>query len=76
MSTDKQCNGSFSSCIPLWEKLCLTVEEAAAYSHIGEHRLREIANNPANASIVLKIGNKVVFKRTAFESYILGLQRL
>lgn len=62
--------------VPIWRKLCLTVEEAAVYSHIGEHRLREIANDPANANLILRIGNKVVFKRPALESYIMGLQRI
>ena len=28
--------------IPIWEKKCLTVEEAAAYSGIGERRLKAI----------------------------------
>lgn len=62
--------------VPIWNKLCLTIEEAAAYSHIGEHRLREVANNPLNADLILRIGNKTVFKRPAFESYIMGLQRI
>ena len=62
--------------IPIWCKLCLTVEEAAVYSHIGEHRLREIANDPANSNLILRIGNKIVFKRPALESYIMGLQRI
>ena len=62
--------------VPIWCKLCLTVEEAAVYSHIGEHRLREIANDPANANLILRIGNKIVFKRPALESYIMGLQRI
>ena len=62
--------------VPIWHKLCLTVEEAAVYSHIGEHRLREIANDPANSNLILRIGNKIVFKRPALESYIMGLQRI
>ena len=28
--------------IPIWEKSNLTIEEAAAYSGIGENRLREL----------------------------------
>ena len=62
--------------VPIWCKLCLTIEEAAVYSHIGEHRLREIANDPANSDLILRIGNKIVFKRPVLESYIMGLQRL
>ena len=62
--------------VPIWRKLCLTVEEAAIYSHVGEHRLREIANDPDNSNLILRIGNKIVFKRAALESYIMGLQRI
>ena len=29
--------------IPIWEKKCLTVEEAAAYSGIGERRLKAVS---------------------------------
>jgi len=33
--------------IPTWEKYALTIDEAAAYFHIGEKRLRQIvAENP------------------------------
>ena len=74
VSTSSSNNPTFS--VPIWHKLCLTIEEAAIYSHIGEHRLREIANDPANSDLVLRIGNKVVFKRSALESYIMGLQRI
>ena len=28
--------------IPIWEKKCLTVEEAAAYSGIGERKLKAL----------------------------------
>ena len=31
--------------VPIWEKANLTLEEAAKYSGIGIHRLRELTNN-------------------------------
>jgi len=58
--------------ITIWCKLCLTVEEAAIYPHIEEHKLRAIANDPDKSILILRIGNKVVFKRPALESYIMG----
>lgn len=30
--------------IPFWEKYTLSVEEAAAYFHIGENKLRNLIN--------------------------------
>jgi len=62
--------------IPVWHKLCLTIEEAAAYSHIGEHTLRKIAHDPKNKSIILQIGTKTVFKRAEFEDFIAGLHEV
>ena len=62
--------------IPVWHKLCLTIEEAAAYSHIGEHKLRKIAHDPNNRNIILQIGTKTVFKRAEFEEFITGLHEV
>lgn len=43
--------------IPVWEKLNLSFEEAAAYSGIGINKLRSLANDP-RCSFVIRIGNK------------------
>lgn len=56
--------------IPVWEKLCLTVEEAAEYSAIGENRLRQLIDNNHNADFVLWVGNRARIKRKEFENYI------
>ena len=32
--------------IPVWEKMTLTVEEAAAYSNIGINKIRELSSIP------------------------------
>lgn len=62
--------------IPTWEKLTLSVEEAAAYSGIGINRIREIMNE-RDCDFVLKVGNrKVVIKRTKFERYILAREAI
>ena len=28
--------------VPIWHKSCLTIKEAAAYSNIGEHSIKEL----------------------------------
>ena len=38
--------------VPVWEKMNLTVEEAAAYSNIGINKIDEMAKSP-NCSFVL-----------------------
>ena len=55
--------------VPVWEKMNLTVEEAAAYSNIGLNKIDEMAKAP-NCSFVLYIGRKKLIKRKAFEQYI------
>ena len=55
--------------VPVWEKMNLTVEEAAAYSNIGINKIDEMAKAP-NCSFVLYIWRKKLIKRKAFEQYI------
>lgn len=56
--------------VPISEKLNITVEEAAAYSGIGIHKIREIIANE-DSGMVLKIGNKKkLIKRKQFEKYL------
>ena len=43
--------------VPIWHKTNLTIEEAAAYSNIGLHKLREITNDE-DCQFVLWVGNK------------------
>lgn len=55
--------------VPIWEKINLTPEEAAAYSNIGVNRIRTMADAP-NCPFVLYIGKKKLIKRKEFESYL------
>ncbi len=55
--------------IPIWEKLNLTMEEAAAYSNIGINKIREISNDD-RCPFVLWVGNKRLIKRRKFDEYI------
>ena len=55
--------------VPIWEKVALTLEEAAAYSNVGINRIRAITNNE-NFPFVLFVGNKRLIKRKPFEKYL------
>lgn len=59
--------------VPIWLKLNLTIEEAAAYSGLGEKKIRELVNNK-NCSFVLKNGRKNLIKRNRFEKWIEEMQ--
>lgn len=56
--------------VPIWEKINLTIDEAAAYSNIGENRIRSMTDDP-RCTFVLWIGerNRLV-KRKEFEQYL------
>ena len=55
--------------VPIWEKITLTLEEAAAYSNIGINKIREITDNE-NCNFVFWVGKKRLIKRKMFEKYI------
>ena len=56
--------------IPVWEKYTLSIEEAAAYFRIGEHKLRNLINENPRANYLLQNGNRVQIKRKLFEKYV------
>lgn len=55
--------------IPIWEKVNLTLEEAAVYSGIGQNKLREITNDP-RCDFVLWVGSKRLIKREQLVAYL------
>lgn len=55
--------------VPVWEKTNLTLEEAAAYSGIGIHKLRELSND-RRCEFVLFVGSKRLIKRKLFDAWI------
>ena len=55
--------------IPVYKKLLLTKEEAAAYSHVGINKLEELLKIP-NCSFVIFVGKKKLIKRKEFEKFI------
>ncbi len=56
--------------VPIWEKACLTIEEAAEYSNIGITKLYEMTNHPL-CNFILHVGpRKRLIKRKEFEKYL------
>lgn len=55
--------------IPIWEKVNLTIEEAAEYTNIGQNKLRELTRMPL-CKFVLYVGKKTLIKRKEFVDYI------
>ena len=55
--------------VRLSEKINLTVEEAAALSNIGEHKIRELTDSN-NCPFVLWVGRKRLIKREQFQKYL------
>ena len=52
--------------VPIWEKYCLTLDEAAAYFGIGVNKLREMSDEP-NCQFVIFNGSKRRIKRRKLE---------
>ena len=55
--------------VPIWEKVNLTLEEAAIYFVIGQNKLRELTNSD-NCPYVIWCGNKRLIKRRLFTEYL------
>ena len=55
--------------VPIWQKGTLSIEEAAAYSGIGMHKLREIAKSP-ECNFALYVGQRLMIKRRKFDMYL------
>lgn len=55
--------------VPIHEKATISIQEAVAYTGIGEHKIRELVNQ-RNCDFVIKIGNKNLIKRQKFEKFL------
>lgn len=55
--------------VPIFEKMNLTIEEAVAYSNIGESTLREYIKKNPNAQFLMYVGTKALIKRKEFEEW-------
>ena len=56
--------------VPICEKYLLTIREAASYFHIGEKRMRRIAEENPYADYLIRNGNRIMIKRKLFEKHI------
>ena len=56
--------------IPVWKRYALTITEAAEYYHIGENKLRMIADEHPEADFIIMNGNRILIKRQKFEEYL------
>lgn len=54
--------------VPVWEKVNLSVQEAAGLFNIGEKTLRSLVKEPNDYTLV--IGSKVLIKRQKFERWL------
>ena len=55
--------------VPIYQKHCLTIKEAAKVFGIGEHEIRRQTKIRGN-NYTLKIGTKTLIKREIFADYI------
>lgn len=65
--------------IPYNQRLCISIEEAAEYSMIGENRLRNIIDNDKyknELDWILHTGQRVRIKRPLFEKWVLQQSHL
>lgn len=60
--------------IPYNQKICISIEEAAEYSMLGENRLRRIIEQDQQErklNWVLHVGQRIRIKRVLFEKWVL-----
>ena len=69
-STHHKKEGGCVNSIPSYQRLCMTVEEAAEYSMLGENRLRKIIEENKALDWILYIGSRVRIKRKQFEEWV------
>lgn len=56
--------------VPIKDKFCLTIEEAADYFNIGEKKLRKLVTEHLNSDFVIQNGVKYLIKRRRFETFL------
>lgn len=55
--------------VPVWERITISLEEAAAYSGIGVRKLRDMTDKP-ECNYVIWVGNRRMIKRKKFDEYL------
>ena len=59
-----------TTAVPIKDKFCLTIEEAADYFNIGEKKLRKLVTEHLNSDFVIQNGVKYLIKRRRFENFL------
>ena len=67
MKNDK--NANEINTVPVWEKVLLTVDEAAVYTGVGSAKIRQLTDSE-KCPFVLWNGSKRLIKREAFVEFI------
>lgn len=62
--------------IPITEKAVLSLNEAAAYSNIGIHKLQQICSSEAGKKFSFKNGNRNMIKRKAFDAWLESIEQI
>lgn len=60
---------------PIWEKACLTIEEAAEYSGIGRSKLRQLSKQK-KCPFVMPLGNQIFIVRERLDTYLKSHKRI
>ena len=60
--------------VEIYQKVLLTIEEAAQYSHIGQNKISELLKMP-RCNFVLYVGKKKLVKRLPFEDFLMKKYR-
>lgn len=60
---------------PIWEKACLTIEEAAEYTGIGRTKLRSMLRQK-KCPFSISNSNQVLIVREKFDAYLKGRKRI
>jgi len=62
--------------VPIWQKVYLTLPEAAALFNIGINQLRILTDNPTQHGLVIYKGTHRLIKRTKLEEYLENITTL
>ena len=53
--------------MPIWEKKCLTIEEAAAYSGVGRTKIRELTDRAKCPFVIWMDGKRFIIREKLVE---------
>lgn len=63
------CREKNEKAIPIWERVTISIEEAAAYSGIGRDKIRALTEEE-DCDYVIWVGKRRMIKRVKFEEYL------